>query len=103
MKCEDMDFFAEKLQITDTFQELRKDASVCDFCKMRWRLGEESFSNEVQSILFDLVDSELQLNQRPVISFLACHEDPGAFLRRWGQNLVYMPSLSMTSTNTKSF
>lgn len=77
-KCENMDFFAEKVQITDRFQELERDASLCDFCRMRWKLGKDSFSQEVRSIVFDLVDSDLQLNHRPVISFLACHEDPGA-------------------------
>ncbi|KAG6359198.1 hypothetical protein INS49_012718 [Diaporthe citri] len=82
MKCENMDFFAEKLQITDTFQELRRDAALCDFCKMRWHLGKDLFSHEVQSILFDLVDSDLQLNHRPVISFLACHEDSERALAR---------------------
>lgn len=77
-KCENIDFFAEKVQITDTFQELNRDASLCDFCKMRWILGKDSFSQEVRNIVFDLVGSDLQLNHRPVISLLACHEDSGA-------------------------
>lgn len=84
MKCEDMDFFAEEVQITDTFQELGRDSSLCDFCKMRWNFGKDLFSREVRSILFDLVDSDLQLHHRPVISFLACYEDSGASLRRLG-------------------
>lgn len=101
-KCENMDFFAKNFQITDMFKELRREASVCDFCKMRWTLGKDSFSHEVQSILFDLVDSDLQLNHQPVISFLACHEDSGVFVRPCGQNMTYMPRSSL-DTNAKSF
>lgn len=99
MKCEDMDF-AEKLQITDTSPELRRDASLCDFCKMRWNLGNDSFPHESHGILFDLVDSDLQLNQRPVISFLACNEDPGAFPRRCGQMMTYISSPSWLLTRS---
>lgn len=80
MKCQNLDFFAPQFQIEDTFQELQKLASVCDFCKMRWHLGKDSFSDNVTSILFELVESDLQLNHRPVISFLACHKDSGTFL-----------------------
>ncbi|KAI3390842.1 hypothetical protein diail_8545 [Diaporthe ilicicola] len=74
-ECENMDFFAENFQIIDTAQELSRKANLCDFCKMRWNLGKDSFCHEAQSIWFARVDSELQLNHRPVISFLACHED----------------------------
>lgn len=100
-KCENMDFFADKFQIMDTFQELKTDASLCDFCQMRWHLGQDSFSHETQSILFDLVESDLQLNHRPVISFLACHEDSGKFVFPHDQNMTYM-SKSSVVTNTKS-
>lgn len=91
MKCQSMDFYAQKFHITDTLEELRKDANLCDFCKMRWDLGKDHFSNGVSSILFERVDSDLQLNRRPVISFLACRESPGAFPSPCDENLTYRP------------
>lgn len=94
MECTNRDFFEEKFQIMDTFRELRREANLCDFCKMRWHLGKDSFSDQVRSIAFDLVDSDLQLHHRPVISFLACYEDSGAFVRPCGQNMTYMPTSS---------
>lgn len=77
MKCQNLDFFAPKFQIEDTLEVLKKEASFCDFCRMRWHLEKDCFSNNVPSILFELIDSNLQLNHRPVISFLACHADTG--------------------------
>lgn len=77
IKCGNMDF-AEMSQIVDILEELRSEASSCDFCKMRWDLGKHSFSDKGQSILFEVADSNLQLFRRPVISFLACHEGLGA-------------------------
>ncbi|KAK2597572.1 hypothetical protein N8I77_012351 [Diaporthe amygdali] len=95
IKCENLDFFAEKFQITDTFQELRREASLCDFCKLRWNLGKDSFSHEVQSIVFDLVGSDLQLNHQPVISFLACHEDSDSGLG-WSDTTDIWPQIGLS-------
>lgn len=82
-KCENMDFSAPAFQITDSLHELRRQSSLCDFCQMRWRVGKDSFSVEVPSILFQLVGSDLQLNNQhpPVISLLACDQDRGTFVR----------------------
>lgn len=86
MKCVEMDFFAGTIQIIDTLEELRSEASFCDFCRMRWDLGKDSFSHEVRSVLFEVTDSALQLFHRPVISLLTCHEGPGEFVRVFSQN-----------------
>lgn len=91
MKCENVDFFAKNFQIADTFEDLRRDASLCDFCKMRWHLGRNSFSHEVRSILFDLVDSDLRLDRQPVIRFVACHQNTGVCHCPRNGNIIHMP------------
>lgn len=88
MKCQSMDFYAQRFHITDTLEELSRDANLCDFCKMRWDLGKDHFSHGVWSILFERVDSDLQLDGRPVISFLACRESLGAFSGTYDENMT---------------
>lgn len=82
-KCEHMEFLAQPFHIKDTLEELRGQAIICDFCKMRWHVGKDSFSAEVPNILFGLVGSDLLLNHQypPVISLLACDSDSGKFVR----------------------
>lgn len=101
MKCQSMDFHAQEFYITDTLEELRRDANICDFCQMRWDVGKDHFSHGVGSILFERVDSELQLNRQPVISFLACRESLGAFSGPCDENSTHRPRSSL-ATNTKS-
>lgn len=82
VKCDEMDFFAQKLSIQDSFEELSRQASLCDFCNMRWQAIQSSFCGQGLRILFELVGSDLQLNHQypPVISLLACEQDSGSFL-----------------------
>lgn len=80
-RCEDMDFFAKTFRIEDSLWELKKQADLCGFCGMRWRIGKDALSPDSPSIFFTLVGSDLHLNGQypPVISLLACNQNSGVF------------------------
>ncbi|KAK3487577.1 uncharacterized protein B0T23DRAFT_322736 [Neurospora hispaniola] len=37
VKCQELDFFAPKFTIQDTWQDLATNQARCDFCELRWR------------------------------------------------------------------
>jgi hypothetical protein len=63
-KCRDIDFHTQCVHITDESHMLRKEANLCDFCKMRWDVAKLSFSTHHRSMRFHQLGSNLQLNRR---------------------------------------
>lgn len=63
-KCRDIDFHTQCVHITDESHMLRKEANLCDFCKMRWDVAKLSFSTQHRSMRFHQLGSNLQLNRR---------------------------------------
>lgn len=75
--CEDLYLSQMGVEIRDSYAKLRRQAALCDFCKMRWSLGKDSFDETTRQIVFQLRDSDLHLNGKPVINFLASPKDSG--------------------------
>ncbi|KAK3502515.1 hypothetical protein B0T13DRAFT_430379 [Neurospora crassa] len=100
LKCQELDFFAPKFTIQDTWQDLATNQARCDFCKLRWRACLDRKLDSKSPIRFGRVESMLHLNEHSEPALSICRA-PGKSTTedRPNTNLIKigLPNLTVTS------
>ncbi|KAK1780446.1 heterokaryon incompatibility protein-domain-containing protein [Copromyces sp. CBS 386.78] len=100
VKCQELDFFALKLTIQDTWQDLATNQKTCDFCELRWRACLDKQLEATSPIRFDRVESMLHLNEHsePALSICRGPEEPTTESRPSTNRIkIGLPNLTITS------
>ncbi|KAH6890697.1 hypothetical protein B0T10DRAFT_403476 [Thelonectria olida] len=62
-RCQKMDFWAQPFRFKDNLQDLKRDATSCEFCEIRKALCENMNPALFRTVHFDRLDSMIRLNE----------------------------------------